>query len=142
MNKNNFSNIILKYKKYHKNKKKILGFSKKCICPFLGIYGIKALEGSLLNKSNIEACRKVIVRKIKKQGNLYVNCTPNIPVTTKSIGLRMGKGKGPVSSWVFPVKTGRILIEIKNVARSLAINALKSGSKKLPLLTKIVEYKL
>ncbi len=53
----------------------------------------------------------------------------------------MGKGKGSVHSWVFPVGPGRILFEIQgSFPKSLAKDVLTSASLKLPLLTKFVSY--
>ena len=65
---------------------------------------------------------------------------PSVPVTAKPVEVRMGKGKGSVDHWVCPVKAGKILYEIGGVSKVIAYNALKSGSNKLPLNTKIVKF--
>jgi large subunit ribosomal protein L16 len=51
----------------------------------------------------------------------------------------MGKGKGAVDHWVCPVKAGKILYEIGGLPKVIAYNALKSGSNKLSLSTRIVK---
>ena len=45
----------------------------------------------------------------------------------------MGKGKGPVNTWVCITKAGQILYELKNISFSLAKHAVKSAVKKLPV---------
>jgi large subunit ribosomal protein L16 len=45
----------------------------------------------------------------------------------------MGKGKGPINSWVCVVKAGQIIYELKNISFSLAKHAIRSAVKKLPL---------
>ena len=58
-----------------------------------------------------------------------------MPVTNKPIEVRMGKGKGSVSYFVAPVKAGSLLYEIGGVPKEMAVQALKSGSNKLPIDT-------
>lgn len=50
----------------------------------------------------------------------------------------MGKGKGSVAFWCAPLKTGVILFEITGVSLLQAKLALKKGSNKLPIKTKII----
>ena len=51
---------------------------------------------------------------------------------------RMGSGKGPVAHWVAVVKPGRVLFEMACVPEEIARRALRLGSSKLPIGTKIV----
>jgi ribosomal protein L16/L10AE len=52
----------------------------------------------------------------------------------------MGKGKGYLSHWSAKVKGGTILFEIGGIKDFKIIkNALKTGSAKLPLKTKILK---
>jgi large subunit ribosomal protein L16 len=53
----------------------------------------------------------------------------------------MGKGVGSIESWVFPVRRGRVLFEIRGVSLELAKSALRSASYKLPVKTKFI-YKI
>ena len=62
-----------------------------------------------------------------------------MPVTNKPIEVRMGKGKGSVSYFVAPVKSGFTTIyEIGGIPKEMAIQALKSGSVKLPIDTRVI----
>jgi large subunit ribosomal protein L16 len=50
----------------------------------------------------------------------------------------MGKGKGSVSYWIAKIKKGQILYEISGFSHEIAKQVLMSGSKKLPIKTKII----
>jgi ribosomal protein L16/L10AE len=45
----------------------------------------------------------------------------------------MGKGKGPVNSWVCVTNKGHVVYELKNVSFNLARHAVQSAVKKLPI---------
>lgn len=103
-----------------------------------GKYGLKILANGIISSVVLEAARRSITRKLKRLGTLKVNGFSNIPITAKSLGVRMGKGVGSISGWVFPVKKGRVLFELDGVSFELAKSALRSASYKLPLKTKFV----
>jgi ribosomal protein L16/L10AE len=83
----------LKYKKYHKINSSFLFLKdqKNFILPFE--YGLKLLEPGKLTFSQLEACRRVIKRGVKK-GYFKIDLFCPYPITGKSISSRMGKGKG------------------------------------------------
>jgi large subunit ribosomal protein L16 len=126
-----------KYKKQFKCKftKKKITLVHKII---YGQFALKALEETCLTAKQIEATRRSIVRKMRRLGFLWIRIFPNIPVTSKPIESRMGKGKGSVSFWVAQVKKGQILYEISGISYEIAKQVLISGSKKLPIKTKII----
>lgn len=101
-------------------------------------FGLKILDNGVISSVVLEAARRSITRKLKRSGNLKINGFSHVPVTAKSLGVRMGKGVGSISKWVFPVKKGRILFELNNVSFDLAKSALRSAAFKLPLKSKFV----
>lgn len=101
-------------------------------------YGLKVMSNGIISSVVLEAARRSITRKLKRTGNLRINGFSSIPITAKSLGVRMGKGVGSISGWVFPVKKGRILFELDGISIDLAKAALKSAANKLPLKTKFV----
>ena len=103
-----------------------------------GDYGLKALKSGNINSTQLEACRRSITRKMKKKGKLYVCVFPDRPTTSKSIGARMGNGKGSLFNWTFLVKKCHIIFELKGLDKNIAISSLKTAAKKLPLQTKII----
>jgi large subunit ribosomal protein L16 len=59
-----------------------------------GKFCIKAMEPGKLTFKQIEAARKSIRRSVKKSGKIFIRVFTNKSVSKKSIGIRMGKGKG------------------------------------------------
>lgn len=125
-----------KYKKIQKGKLHKLEFKKNKLK--FGTVGLKAISSALITARQIEASRQAISRKIKKKGKIWIRIFPDLPITSKSIASRMGKGKGALSHWAARVKRGSVLFEICGVKDLTVVkNALKTGSAKLPLKTKI-----
>ena len=103
-----------------------------------GEYGLMAKEGAWITSNQIEAARVAMTRYMKRGGKVFINIFPHMPLTKKSIGTRMGKGKGAVEAWVAVVKEGKILFEVSGVDEAVAREALRLASHKLPITTKFV----
>lgn len=104
-----------------------------------GAFGLKAMESTRITNKQIEAARRAITRKMKREGRVWIHVFPHIPVTSKPTEVRMGKGKGSVSYWAMPIKPGKILFEVDGVSMELAKQALKYGAGKLPIQTKFIQ---
>ena len=65
---------------------------------------------------------------------------PFLPVTSKPAEVRMGKGKGSLKYWCFPVKPGRLLFEFQGVSVTLALEINKLVNSKLALTTKLIKF--
>jgi len=126
-----------KYKKTKKGKLKKLEFKANSIR--FGELGLKAQGAGVITARQIEAARRAIARKIKRKGKIWICIFPDLPITTKPTESRMGKGKGAVSYWVARVSGGTTLFEICGIPTHIAVEALKAGSKKLPVRTKIFD---
>jgi len=125
----------LKYKKTRKGKLSRLEFKANELNQ--GTIGLKAIESGIIRSNQLEAARQAIVRKIKRKGKIWIKIFPDIPITSKPTGVRMGKGKGQVSHWGARVRGGTVLFEICGITYNTAVIALGSGSAKLPIKTKI-----
>jgi large subunit ribosomal protein L16 len=125
----------IKYKKTRKGKLKKLEFKSNKLV--FGTIGLKSLEAGIINSRQIESARQAIVRKLKRKGKVWIKIFPDISITKKATGVRMGKGKGPVSHWGSKVRGGTVLFEICGVNNNIAIGALKTGGAKLPVKTVI-----
>lgn len=125
----------IKYKKVKKGK--LLKFKYNSNNLSFGTVGLKAKNSGIINAKQIEAARKCIVRKNKKKIKVWIKIFPCLPITAKSTGVRMGKGKGQFSHWGARVRGGTILFEVCGVNLKTLIKALKSGASKLPLKTLI-----
>jgi len=125
-----------KYSKHQKGKLPKLEYRSNKLQ--FGIVGLKALESGSISAKQIESARQAITRKIKRTGRVWIRIFPNLPVTSKPIEVRMGKGKGSVSHWVSKVGGGAILFEMDGVSEKLAFAALRTGAAKLSIKTKII----
>ena len=125
-----------KYKKQFKGK--LTGKTTKGQKIIYGKYAIKTLKETRLTSKQIEATRRIIIRKMKKLGFLWIRVFPDIPVTTKPTENRMGKGKGAVSFWIAKVKKGQILYEISGISVEKAKKVLNAASNKLAVQTKFI----
>jgi large subunit ribosomal protein L16 len=125
-----------KYRKH--NKGKLPNFDYRSNSLKFGILGLKALESGCISSKQIEATRQAITRKIQRNGRIWVRVFPDLPITSKPIEVRMGKGKGAVNHWVAKVGGGTILFEIDGISEKLAKFALHTGSAKLPIKTIII----
>ena len=104
-----------------------------------GEYGLMATEPSWVTANQIEAARVAMTRYIKRGGQVWIKIFPDKPVTQKPAETRMGSGKGSPEYWVAVVKPGRVLFEIGGIDLTVAREALRLASHKLPCKTKIVK---
>jgi len=100
-----------------------------------GEYGLKCTGRGRITARQIEAARRAISRHVKRGGRLWIRVFPDKPVSKKPLEVRMGKGKGNPEYWVALVQPGMVLYEIQGVEESLARQAFKLASAKLPVST-------
>lgn len=133
-----------KFRKSQKQSRRFKGFEVNYSYPKRGFYGLKALGCRRFRSSHIEAVRRYVQRRIKRKMNdkLHVSVFPDMPVTRKSSGIRMGKGKGAVEYWCTTVFTGRVLFELgKSLNRHDAVWSFLKVSPKLPFPARVVVRK-
>lgn len=106
---------------------------------YYGSYGLKVLEPTRMTESVIESARRVISRRLKRGGKIWITIFPHTPVSKKPADVRMGRGKGGVECYMARVRPGRIIFEIAGVSRSMAIDALSGAMPKLGVNSVIVE---
>ena len=103
-----------------------------------GEYGLKAIDRGFLTNTQIEACRVVINREMKRKGKLWIRIFPDKPVTRKPIEVRMGGGKGNPELWVAVILPGKILFELGGVSDAVARECLRLADTKLGIRTQLV----
>ncbi|MDP1668708.1 50S ribosomal protein L16 [Phaeovulum sp.] len=125
-----------KFRKQHKGR--IHGEAKGGFLLNFGSFALKATEPERVTARQIEAARRAITRHMKRQGRVWIRIFPDVPVSSKPVEVRMGKGKGATDYWAAKVKPGRIMFEIDGVVETVAREALRLGANKLPVMTRIV----
>jgi len=127
-----------KFRKYQKGT--IGGIKSNTTKLEFGQYGIKALEEGRITARTIEAVRRIMTRKFKRSGQIWIRIFPDIPVTEKPLEVRMGKGKGAPSFWICRIQPGQILFEMDGISLTLAKQAALLADHKLPLKSKLVTF--
>ncbi len=103
-----------------------------------GSYGLQALTCGRVTARQIEAARVAITRHVKRHGRIWIRIFPDKPVTKKPAETRMGKGKGSPEEWVSVVRPGLILYEMDGVEESMAREAMRLASHKLPVRSRFI----
>ena len=106
---------------------------------FFGTFGLKATSKGQLNIKQLNAIKKIILRKIKVKGNktakLYLRVYPIIPLTKKPVETRMGKGVGKLDQYIANFNAEDVIFEINGTP-------LATLSKLIPLLNGILPFQV
>ena len=127
----------VKYRRVHRGRMK--GKASRGNQVTYGEYGLVALEPAWIKSNQIEAARIAMPRYTKRGGKVFIKIFPDKPVTKKPAETRMGSGKGSPEYWVAVVKPGRVLFEMSGVDESIAREAMRLASNKLPIKCKFVK---
>jgi large subunit ribosomal protein L16 len=104
-----------------------------------GEFGVQTVEPSFITARQIEAARKAMTHFTKRSGKIWIRIFPQIPVTNKPAGTRMGGGKGAVVSFGSPIKVGTIIFEMGGLPRETAKEAFRLAGNKLPVKLQFIE---
>jgi large subunit ribosomal protein L16 len=126
----------VKYRKMHRGSRAGLATSGNTVA--FGEFGLQALERCWLDTKQLEAARVAISRFMKRRGKLWIRIFPDKSYTKKPLETRMGKGKGPLESWVAVIKPARVLFEVDGVPEPVAREAFRLAASKLPIHTKFI----
>lgn len=129
----------VKHRKWHKGRNRKRAVETRGTEVSFGSYGLQALGMAWLNSRQIEAARRAITHFIKREGRLWIRIFPDKPVTAKPPEMGMGKGKGAVDHYVFPVKPGRVIFELDGISEERAKGAFDRAKHKLPFKTRFVK---
>lgn len=126
--------------KFRKQRKgRIKGTEQRVTKLAFGSFGLKSLEAKRITAKQLEAARRTILHYFKKGGKLWIRIFPDKAVTSKGTEFAMGGGKGDVAYYCFPVKPGRIILEIDGLKENEALEALKKAADKFSVKTKIIK---
>ncbi len=130
----------VKYRKQQRGRRK--GKAQRGSHVSFGEYGLKAMQCCWMTSRQIEAARVAMTRYIRRGGKVWIRVFPDKPVSKKPAETRMGKGKGAPEFWAAVVRPGRILFEIEGVSETMAKEALRLASHKLPIKTHFVRREI
>ena len=93
--------LLINYKQYRNNIEKVIQ----------GQFAIYFIKGGIFNIQEYKALIFFLKKKLKFFSKLFIRITPTIKNTKKSIGVRMGKGKGPINEYYINISKGQIFLE-------------------------------
>ena len=126
----------VKYRKMHRGSR--AGLASRGNTVAFGEYGLMSMERCWLDTKQIEAARVAINRNMKRRGKVWIRIFPQKSYTKKPLETRMGKGKGPLESWVAVIRPANVLFEVDGVPVALARESLRLAATKLPIRTKFI----
>src|SRR3954465_4123861 len=126
----------VKYRKMHRGSR--TGLATRGHTVAFGEYGLQSLERCWLDTKQIEAARVAINRYMKRRGKVWIRIYPQKSYTKKPLETRMGKGKGPLESWVSVIRPANILFEVAGVTDAVAGESMRLAATKLPIKTKFI----
>jgi large subunit ribosomal protein L16 len=126
----------VKFRKMHRGSRAGLATSGNTVA--FGEYGLMALERCWLDTKQIEAARVAINRNMKRRGKVWIRIFPQKSYTKKPLETRMGKGKGPLESWVAVIRPANVLFEVDGVPEAIARESLRLAATKLCIRTKMI----
>ena len=126
----------VKYRKMHRGSRAGLATRGQSVA--FGEYGLQAMERCWLDTKQIEAARVAVTRFMKRRGKVWIRIFPHKSFTKKPLETRMGKGKGPLESWVAVIRPANVLFEVDGVTEAVARESLRLAATKLPIRTKFI----
>ena len=126
----------VKYRKMHRGSR--AGLATRGHTVAFGEYGLQAIERCWLDTKQIEAARVAVTRYMKRRGKVWIRIFPQKSFTKKPLETRMGKGKGPLESWVAVIRPANVLFEVDGVTEAVARESLRLAATKLPIRTKFI----
>ena len=114
------------------------GLAQRGATVAFGEYGLQSLERCWRDTRQIEAARVAVTRFMKRRGKVWIRIFPHKSFTKKPLETRMGKGKGPLESWVAVIRPANVLFEVDGVPEAVARESMRLAATKLPIKTKFI----
>lgn len=111
---------FLKIEKIFKRKQKSIPNCRQSTNCVFGSIGLKVRSSVRFSYNKLESFRKYMSKNYKSNKNLkfFFNLKFLNPITNKGIGVRMGRGKGKIQSFLANVDRGSLFFEIDGFTKS------------------------
>lgn len=118
----------VKYKKLQRTQLKKINKIKPYIQYTKSIPSLITQNTTTLTFRQIEAFRRVLIRKVKTLTNLIIPIVSDLSSTAKPTAMRMGKGKGNFKIWICKLKSGTKIFQFKGpLVKNQIQNLLKTN---------------
>jgi large subunit ribosomal protein L16 len=129
-----FNMLLMSWKHKKLHKLKLIGSEKKLHLTQLvfGSYGLKACESGRITLQQIETLRRGLSGFLKKNNaQIWFRHPLSFGLTQKPVEIRMGKGKGNITTHVMRLRAGTIFFELDGIVMTDAIQLLLQVQAKL-----------
>ena len=131
-----------KFKNIQKRRKNVFIPRKGCLV--YGQAGLMLLQPLRLQNRQIFRFKLVLKKSARKAEKTSRRCWmtafPHLPLSKKTEGSRMGKGKGKLAGWVAELSAGVILFEIKNLRPGRATYFINQLRFRLPVKSQMLVH--
>src|SRR6202166_3732989 len=126
----------VKYRKMHRGSR--AGMATRGEKVAFGEYGLQSLERCWLDTKQLEAARVAVTRYMKRRGKVWIRVFPDKSYTKKPLETRMGKGKGPLESWVAVIRPANVLFEVDGVTEAVARESMRLAANQRRIKTRFI----
>jgi large subunit ribosomal protein L16 len=126
----------VKYRKMHRGNRAGLAYARQ----HGGVWRVR-IDGAGALLAGHQADRggaRGDARNMKRTEKMWIRIFPQKSFTKKPLETRMGKGKGPLESWVAVIRPANVLFEVDGVTEAVARESLRLAATKLPIRTKFI----
>ena len=102
-------------------------------------FWIKSIENWFVSNRELEAVRKVIIRRIRKIWKIRIRVFPDTPITKWWLEMPMWKWKWDVDKFVARIRRGKVLFEMWWIPESLAKECFDKALYKMSLKVRFVK---
>lgn len=127
-----------KRRRVFRGRSELKGVAQRGTTVSFGTFALKAQSAGEITSRQIEAARRSMTRYIKRGGKIWITIFPHKPITKKASEVPMGSGKGSPDHHVASIRPGRILFEMEGVEASVAKEAMRLASHKLPVKCRFI----
>lgn len=131
-----------KFKNIQKRRKNVFIPRKGCLV--YGQAGLMLLQPLRLQNRQIFRFKLVLKKSARKAEKTsrrsWMTAFPHLPLSKKTEGSRMGKGKGKLAGWVAELSAGVILFEIKNLRPGRATYFINQLRFRLPVKSQMLVH--
>ena len=128
----------VQHRKWHKGRRRQKGVALRANAVDFGEYGLKSETHGWISSQQLEACRRVLTRYVRRGGKIWIRVFPDKPITKKGNETPMGGGKGSPDHYVAIVRPGTVIFEMSGIPKESAVEAMKMASYKLGVRTRFV----
>jgi large subunit ribosomal protein L16 len=119
-------------------KSRVKGVTQPSNLKYNSVVGLQSCENAKLSSSVLYAVKRVLQQSIQRKSKILLLSFPHVGLTKKPSEVRMGKGRGSLSTFVARVRCGDMIYQLSNISVDEGVQALKKTQYKLGIKTRII----